>query len=162
MKLFKHKLNAQGISHIIVPLIAVVLVGVIGTYLLVGAHAATPAYPCNKNKVIYSYTSYSASHSVTCVVYAQAILYYYTNAVKTSSYYHYYPRLPLIREDGKFGPQTKGQVENLQRWFPTYAKGVDGEIGPNTWTALCHVANGGASEGGLPPAMMKTVYTQAC
>ncbi len=36
------KLNSHGVSHIVVPLLVVVAVGVAGTYMLVGSHAATP------------------------------------------------------------------------------------------------------------------------
>lgn len=42
------KLDARGISHLMIPLAIMVLVGLVGTYLIVGSHAASCTYNAHK------------------------------------------------------------------------------------------------------------------
>lgn len=42
MKFTLSKLNASGIAHFILPLVVVIGVAVVGTYLLVASHAQVP------------------------------------------------------------------------------------------------------------------------
>lgn len=41
------KLGSKGIAHFVAPLVIVLLVGVVGTYMVVASHAATPRHPNN-------------------------------------------------------------------------------------------------------------------
>jgi hypothetical protein len=51
------KLSSRGSTHIILPLLAVVLVSVVGTYLLVASHADTPVKPTKSTFIIHTDSS---------------------------------------------------------------------------------------------------------
>lgn len=109
------KLNMQGVSHLLVPLLVVVAVAAIGTYLLVASHAATK---CTS-------LTFREGSKGRCVKNIQLIINGLPNATYNGS----------VKPDGSYGSATKAKVAGLQKYvgLPT-----DGAVGPKTWTVLCH------------------------
>src|SRR5882724_11838480 len=133
MKLSLKKLTAGGFSHVVVPLLAVVIVAGVGTYFLVASHAAP--LPCNRQV-------FGQGSSGACVTDIQKIVRDFATHESYGSYFKYSSRAvvnPSSFIDGQYGPNTAGQVKNFQNWFPGVfgKKGVDGVVGPTTWRVLC-------------------------
>ena len=108
----------MGFSHIIVPAVVVVGVGIIGTYMLVASHAATT---CKAN-------TYGSGASSTCVKYIQR---FYNGA---GYQYWKWSGNALLTVDGKYGTQTKTQTAAFQKFSGLTQDGV---VGPKTWSILC-------------------------
>ncbi|HSX30691.1 MAG TPA: peptidoglycan-binding domain-containing protein [Candidatus Saccharimonadales bacterium] len=114
----QHRILGQaGFSHLIAILgIAVVLVGIVGTYLLVRGNAESSCYYRQ-----FQYGSIDRSGS-TCVHDIQKLANYQLTQ---------YVQLSV---DGDFGSHTRAGVITVQR---LNGIGQDGIVGPHTWYALC-------------------------
>lgn len=162
MKLFRLlKLNDNGFSlHMVLPVLAVFAVAGVGTYLLEGSHAQTTT--CRTYQFAASGTndpSGSKISSTACVRYIQDMVNgAYQAASDTSNHnlggyasvanlYAKYNGVATgtIKVDSSFGPITKSRVEAFQATYQYYSTstkkntdlGIDGTVGPNTWSALC-------------------------
>jgi len=163
MKLLRFKkLNEAGFGlHFILPVLAILAVAGMGSYLLAGSHAATPT--C-RNFTFYSGGNNVASgydiNTKNCVTYIQDIVNgvdeQNTGAYQTmeQAYDKYYGQ-----KDGEMGGVgsgsynllTKTHVEALQATFDysdnttngAYKQlGISGQVNASTWSALCGVAAG--------------------
>lgn len=121
------KFNQKGLSHhLLLPVLAVFLVGAIGFYMM------------NKSNA-YSYVSgvtpYSCTQDPTPTLRANSR----GNCVKALQYllnqWISYKKVPIAKlvVDGSFGPKTLDAVYRFQRM---YGLGVDGIVGPKTWSKL--------------------------
>ena len=120
------KLAEKGFSHLIVPVVVVVGVASVGTYILVASHAdsVTPnPYACSSQPTIGN------GNAGTCVKRVQWFLNY--NATHSTSYH--YPGVNPLTIDGQFGPATKADVVNFQKGEQITADGI---VGPTTWSHL--------------------------
>ena len=112
------KLNIQGASHLLVPIVAVVLVAAVGTFMLVASHASTPCRSQN----------FHPGSKGECVKALQLIL-----NIGSGDYNAPYKH---PKADGKYGAETKAVVLQYQTKF---GLSKDGEVGPETWNQICKV-----------------------
>jgi peptidoglycan hydrolase-like protein with peptidoglycan-binding domain len=126
MKLNLNKLNSLGISHIIVPLVVIVAVASVGTYVLVKSHAA----------VACTGQVFRVGSQGQCVKDIQVLL----NSYQTSTVISVRPQLVT---DGSFGNLTKARVVAWQKIVYLGGGGggkaltPDGVVGPATWKKIC-------------------------
>lgn len=116
MHLNLRKTKQSGHSHLIVPVVAMVVVAGIGSYVLTQSHA--DSLPCVR-KVVSAHKGYDK-----CVDHIQLML-NTADDHKASN---------TIGRDGKFGPQTLGRVKGYQT---NHNLSSDGIVGPKTWHSLC-------------------------
>jgi hypothetical protein len=118
-------MNEKGFSHhLIAPILAILTVGAIGSYMLTHSNAAT----CR------DYT-YRQGSSGTCVRNIQGMI----------NYVSYLYNGTLLTVDGSFGPKTVEAVKRFQsigvqianRDARIPAVTSDGVVGPKTWDKLC-------------------------
>jgi peptidoglycan hydrolase-like protein with peptidoglycan-binding domain len=157
------KINNQlGFSHFIIPVIVVLLVGGVGTYLYENSHAATTAgYSTHCHD--YEFSTASGNSYLPCIADIQDIIKVNAldfNPQEPNSYYKYSPKSVLAAAsfvDGYYGPNTAAQVRNYQAAPPYTKGGADGIVGPNTWKQLC-------SSAGLyvPGKISRAMYNNAC
>lgn len=156
------KINNQlGFSHLIVPVIVVLLVAGVGTYLYENSHAASTAgYSTNCHS--YEFSTSSGKAYLPCVADIQDII--KVNALASppepGSYYKYSSKSVLTAAsfvDGYYGTNTANQVKNYQAAPPRTKDGADGIVGPNTWKQLCSTASTY-----VPGKISRTMYTNAC
>lgn len=114
------KLNQHGAAHIIAPLIAVVLIGAIGTAVITKSKAATAKSPCAaapyERKGVKS----------ACVTELQQRLNSVAGSIGLS---------PKLDPDGDFGAKTYAAVRLYQAKYMG-SSNVDGVAGPKTWSSL--------------------------
>jgi len=122
------KLNQRGIAHWILPVVAVLLVGIVGGMVVARSHANT----CVQS-------SYRRGSSGQCVRNIQNMMNVVTKDYASQDGYAYCsdPRRVSgnqIAADGSFGPATEAKVKNYQYWT---CLSQDGVVGPKTWEAIC-------------------------
>ena len=132
------RLNQKGLSHhLILPVIVVLAVGSIGTYIL-NRSGATGG--CSSN-------TYSQGSSGACVAELQRLTNKCVAAKGVGG---------AISADGAFGPITKDAVIRCQK---ASGIGVDGIVGPQTWRVLDSYAS--AAPASAPAAAPATASTPA-
>ena len=119
------KLNQKGFSHhLVIPVIAILLVGSIGMYLQLKSKAATNSQAAVSASTCYR-TSLKRGSKGTCVKILQARLNSWAS-YKTIS-------ISKLSVDGKFGPATQTAVERFQSWAGLKASG---RVDAKTWSYL--------------------------
>ncbi len=111
MKLIK--LTQKGFSHIVIPVLSVLAIAGVGSYVLATSHAGT----CK------TYVWRQGSRG-QCVKDIQQIV----NAA--------IPKQVYLTVDGQYGPNTTSGVRTFQSDTGISA---DGSVGPQTWNKLCTV-----------------------
>ena len=132
------RLNQKGLSHhLILPVLVVLAVGGIGTYII-NRSGATGG--CSSN-------TYSQGSSGACVAELQRLTNKCVAAKGVGG---------AISADGAFGPITKDAVIRCQK---ASGIGVDGIVGPQTWRVLDSYAS--AAPASAPAAAPATASTPA-
>lgn len=140
MKLFhKQTSNSRGHMHLLVPVLAILIVGAIGGIVMLrGSHASTTTGVCRSSSKLYRWGS-----SGRCVSDIQALLdglalaNYFTIPSNHGGVTRVSDGRYFLNVDGGFGGGTDAGV----RAFQTKAKiSVDGIVGPQTWGILCYMA----------------------
>ncbi|HSX33771.1 MAG TPA: peptidoglycan-binding protein [Candidatus Saccharimonadales bacterium] len=169
MKLFhKRDSDSNGHIHILIPILAIVAVGVIGGIVMLrGSHAAS----------LCSGQPLRSGSTVPCVKDLQALLDGVSQARRfsISSAYGGVTRAKLssdnqwyLNVDGSFGDGTNAAVKAFQR---AYTIRIDGIVGPQTWLTLCTAATVNrlnTSSAGAPipghngGLAYKTAYAASC
>ena len=119
------KLNQKGFSHhLIVPIVAVFVVGGIGMYLQLKSKAATNSQVAVSASTCYR-TSLARNSKGTCVEILQGRLNSWASYKKIS--------INKLSVDGKFGPLTQAAVKRFQSWAGLKASG---RVDAKTWSYL--------------------------
>src|ERR1700685_3975330 len=114
MKLLTRKLGSQGFNHLLIPIVVVIFVGGIGTYLIVNSNAQE-IFPCFRRSTLFQ-----EGDTGRCVEDIQKIVQYNARATTNKSFYVYASRSTALASDfvdGAYGPNTAGEVKNIQHAY---------------------------------------------
>lgn len=144
----------RGHIHLILPIITVLAVGAIGTYVLTMTNAQTAS--CNTyhysqgNPVVSNNTTKRTGSAVICTGYIQKILngLYQASAASDSGVYSgfaayanttYKAGSQYITTLGTYDTSTTNRVKALQHYYAITAGYTSGTVGAQTWTLLCGI-----------------------